>query len=78
MFEYHVHVRRKDDLKAWIPMMAKSSQKNPMRKPTLTSIGAAFFKLLRITYPRLTITQKESRRKTYRSTTGQSQKPEDP
>jgi len=35
-------------LNACTPIIAKRSQKNPIRKDTLTSRGAAFFKLFRI------------------------------
>jgi hypothetical protein len=42
------HWRLRLVLKLWTPMMANSSQKNIIRNATLTSRGAAFFKLLRM------------------------------
>jgi hypothetical protein len=38
------------DLKLCTPIMENSSQKNPIRKATLTNNGAAFFKLRRMTW----------------------------
>lgn len=49
MSSYQTHVRLNEALKVWTPMMAKRSQKNPIKKATLTNRGAAFFKLLKIT-----------------------------
>lgn len=43
-----VHWRLKLDLKLWTPMMAKRSQKKPIRNETRTRSGADFLRLLRM------------------------------
>lgn len=63
--------RRRLDLKLCTPTMEKSSQKKPIKNATLTRIGAAFFRLRRMTLGDVSIASFFSRDLTHRGTAGE-------
>lgn len=73
----HTHVLRRLDLKLWTPTIEKRSQKKQIKNATLTSKGAAFFKLRRITLKWLVLLVEQTYGTTYRGTAGEIQKTDD-
>ena len=69
----HTQFLRRLDLKLCTPTIENRSQKKPIKNATLTSKGAAFFKLRRMTLKRVNFIHSLYIMETYRSTTGEIQ-----